>query len=112
MREGLKHSSDVHDSNGAEGRINLPYEEMVERLGEPNQCDLMDDYKSDVQWGIVTDDGLGFVVWNYKNGPNYNSGEGTIEDIDEFSIGFSRNHDPEASRDLVRSVFGDSLEVR
>jgi hypothetical protein len=26
------------------------------------------------------------VIWNYKNGPNYNNGEGRVEDIDYFSV--------------------------
>lgn len=71
--------------------IYAPYPSMVKVLGEPHKngdADYPDDpYKTDVCWSVRSIDNPAHIVtiWNYKNGPAYNDGEGTIEEIDYFS---------------------------
>lgn len=72
--------------------LNAPFAAVVGALGEPHRTTDTDypddDYKTDVCWSVrSTDDPAHFVtIWNYKNGPNYNGGEGCVEDINSFSV--------------------------
>lgn len=73
--------------------LNFPYSMIVEVLGspffrdDPNFPD--DNCKVDVCWGIksaVIGDDSKICIWNYKNGPAYNNGEGSVEEISNFSV--------------------------
>jgi hypothetical protein len=70
--------------------LTAPYDDLVELLGEPHkngEPDYPDDgYKTDVCWGIRGDNGAEIIIWNYKNGPAYNGGEGDIKDINYWSV--------------------------
>jgi hypothetical protein len=74
------------------GSIEAPFAAMVTALGWPHRTTDADypddDYKTDVCWMVESVEHPGSVVtiWNYKNGPNYNGGEGAVEDISDFSV--------------------------
>lgn len=74
-------NSRVPEDYGPE-RVRCSYARMVEVFGEPNSTD--DPYKTDVAWDVASPVGR-VHIYNYKNGPAYN-GEGSIEDIDRYSI--------------------------
>ncbi len=71
----------VAENYGPE-HVDVPYARMVEVFGEPNSED--DPSKTDVAWDVTSPAGA-VHIYNYKNGPAYN-GEGTIEEIDSFSV--------------------------
>jgi len=64
-------------------RIWTSYDQMVKALGQPTNG-MCDGYKVDVTWELENEDGDILMIWNFKNGPNY-QGCGTLEDIDHFS---------------------------
>lgn len=76
-------------------RIELPFPIMRLALGEPHrngEPDFPDDgYKVDVCWCVrsVTTPGDIVAFWNYKTGPAYNGGQGSVEDLDYFSVWYS-----------------------
>ncbi len=82
--------------SGAAGHVSIGYPALVETLGEPWKNDPVgknpeypdDNYKTDVSWGLKHAEGGRLYVWNYKNGPAYNGGDGKVEDVDSFSFGF------------------------
>lgn len=90
-------SVDVSEYEGGSkcAAIEAPFATVRAVLGEPwyrtdpNYPD--DDYKTDVCWCVrSTENPTAIVtVWNYKNGPAYNGGEGSIEEIDYFSVYYS-----------------------
>ena len=70
--------------NYGPARLDATYRHMIELFGQPNSAD--DPYKTDVAWNLQdTETGDMVHVYNYKNGPNY-TGEGTVEEIDSFSV--------------------------
>lgn len=80
----------------AGGRLDAKFRTVVAALGEPSFVNEAgkpfpdDDYKVDVCWGVVGADGQSLAIYNYKNGPAYNRGEGlTLDDIDWFAVDFT-----------------------
>jgi hypothetical protein len=86
-------SSAEYDGGSRLGTIEAPYAALVAVLGEPHKnTDANypdDDYKTDVCWSVRSSTGAIVTIWNYKNGPAYNGGEGSIEELDYFSAYFS-----------------------
>jgi hypothetical protein len=78
--------ADMGDLNGTHhlGAFEMPYAEVVAKFGEPNAEN--DGYKTDAEWNFKTPAGV-LTIYNYKTGPNYNNGEGTVEEIREWNIG-------------------------
>ena len=105
MDKRLKQIKGPVDKHGAIGSLHLPYSQVVKVLGEPNCKDDPD--KVDVSWAVQEKSGkkrkLG--VWNYKNGPAYLK-KGTLNDIDEFSIGGTNDQ----CVDLAKELFGHAVE--
>lgn len=64
------------------GTIEIRYLELVAILGLPMSDG--DGYKVDCQWNFRLESGH-FVIWNYKNGPNYTK-SGTVEGIVNWSF--------------------------
>ena len=85
-------SADEYEGVSCIAKVEFPYAVMVKALGEPHKNGDEDypddDYKTDVCWGIrlIENPEEMVVFWNYKNGPAYNDGVGTIEELDYFSM--------------------------
>lgn len=75
---------------GKEFTIYATYDELVEKLGEPEDLSDVTD-KVDVEWNVEdrrTRKKLS--IWNYKNGKNYLGEEGTsVDQIERWSAGGS-----------------------
>lgn len=78
-------------SGGRTMTIEASYEELVEKLGEPEDVSDGTD-KVDVQWSVEDKHtGRKLTIWNYKNGPNYLGENGTPpEEIGGWSAGGSK----------------------
>ncbi len=46
--------------------INLSYDELVERIGEPTYSEPSDDGKVQKEWNIMTDDNVPFTIYDWK----------------------------------------------
>lgn len=102
----------------AYGHVSKPYPVLVGALGEPHKNFPLgenpdypdDDHKTDVSWGVKHESGVHLYVWNYKTGPAYNNGEGSIEELNYFSFGFHQpDHavsEDEAERDFLAAIEG------
>ena len=90
--------------------IDAPYGKMVTALGEPHKSDDADypddGYKTDVCWSVRSAENPAYIVtfWNYKNGPNYNDGEGAIEEIDHFSVFYTNAEFYERVKALIEAT--------
>lgn len=108
-----KITSDVHKYMGGKlESVSAPYALLVAVLGEPyknSEPDYPDDpHKTDVCWVVHDELGRAISIWNYKNGPAYNDGEGTIEELDYFSVWYS---DLAAFEDFSRELLKQSVAV-
>ena len=82
------------------GYIDISHAELVEAFGESGPTD---DYKVDAEWWI-TDGTRVATLYNYKDGPNYNDGAGSVESIRDWHIGgFNEN-----AVQLLRDLFPES----
>lgn len=76
--------------------INMSYTDLVERIGEPTSFGSGDD-KTQVEWWLVTDDGVEFSIYDWKeyyrdvkNGENVewhvgrNTKLGSLESITKY----------------------------
>tara|TARA_A100001515_G_scaffold143523_1_gene144856 strand:- start:1222 stop:1575 length:354 start_codon:yes stop_codon:yes gene_type:complete len=81
-----------------QGEFYSTWDNLIERLGLPH-CDG-DGYKVDAQWIFQEDDVIA-TVYNWKDGPNYNNGEGSVEDVTDWHIG---GHDKRAVEMITRKV--------
>lgn len=77
-------NQDDINMSGYQGEFNMLYKSVVEKFGEPHSKG--DEYKVDAEWMFKTPAGI-ITIYNYKNGPNYNNGKGSIEDITNWHIG-------------------------
>jgi hypothetical protein len=69
-----------------QGYLNSSYEDIVKTYGEPNQ--MVDGFKTDVQWTIKWVDGSIGTIYNWKNGRNYMGELGLdVANIKEWNIG-------------------------
>lgn len=87
-------------ANGSslQGYIDISYAELVEKLGDPDSNG--DGYKVDAEW-IRKDGEVIFTICNYKTGPNYNEGAGSVEAIRDWHVGgFGRE-----AVEVVRKMF-------
>jgi hypothetical protein len=83
MLEYLK-KSDKRARSGREGTITgLKYSQLVELLGEPKKFTEEETNKVDVEWSMEGPREKGFMVWNYKNGPNYLNGRQDEDKIEK-----------------------------
>ena len=81
----LRGENDKFVSTSLAGYIEVPYDNIVDLLGEPNSQG--DDYKTDAEWEIEMN-GKVMTIYNYKSGKNYCGSEGLeTEDITEWHIG-------------------------
>lgn len=87
------------------GEFSIGYAALVGAIGEPTSDG--DGYKVDAEWGITFDNGVVATIYNYKDGPNYNDGEGLVEDIRDWHIG---GRDDRAV-DLVRQLITGEIEI-
>lgn len=94
--------------------LDIPYQLMVELLGEPASF-ADDDYpndmfKTDVHWGLRLADGTEIAIWNYKNGPNYLGCDAILlREVDRFSVWTT---DREAARDFLAELRADAAQLR
>ena len=73
------------DGTGLVGIINVKYQQIVDKFGEPS---CFDDYKTDAEWIIKDSEDRVYTIYNYKDGINYCGKEGIpVEDITEWHIG-------------------------
>ncbi|QDP67192.1 MAG: hypothetical protein Unbinned3806contig1000_65 [Prokaryotic dsDNA virus sp.] len=96
-----------HDGCGTslQGRIELNYDQIVDRLGEPTDGD---GFKVDAQWIIHHDSGVIATIYNWKDGRNYWGADGTpVSQITDWHIG---GHDKDAV-DLVHNLFKEEVET-
>ena len=86
--------------------IDIPFRELRVILGPPLMNDdgtyVNDEYKTDVQWELLTPTQGKVVIWNYKNGPNYGEAN-SINEIEHFSVWYTR---PEDFRQLCSWIAG------
>lgn len=66
-----------------QGYLDISYSELVDVLGEPGDGDA---YKVDAEWDL-TDGERVATLYNYKDGPNYNDGAGSVANIRDWHIG-------------------------
>lgn len=70
---------------GLVGTINSSFQDLFNLFGKPTEGD---GYKTDAEWHIRFDDGTISVVYNYKDGVNYNGERGTpVEHIKQWHVG-------------------------
>lgn len=68
-----------------QGYININYDTLVEKLGEPTDGDQ---YKTDAEWLIRFDDGTFATIYNYKDGVSYNGTSGLrVSEITDWHVG-------------------------
>jgi hypothetical protein len=78
-------SSRAANGTSLQGSMNVSYSRLVEVFGKPHSKG--DGYKVDAEWCLRFDDGVIATIYNYKNGPNYNDGVGSVEDIRDWHVG-------------------------
>lgn len=84
------------------GYIDITYDELVEKLGEPHQSD---GYKVDAEWDLEFEDGTVATIYNYKTGKNYLGDEGyDTDEITDWHIGGAG----EKSVEKVQELFPDA----
>ena len=77
--------TDEFFGGGRQGEMDISYSELVAVLGWPRSNG--DGYKVDAEWTLKFADGAFATIYNYKTGPNYNGGVGTVEEIRDWHIG-------------------------
>ena len=99
----------VNETNGVggtslQGCIELSYNQLVDKLGEPLEGD---GYKVDAEWVIWSGDTVA-TIYNWKDGKNYWGVDGTpVGQITDWHIGgFDRD-----AVELVHAIFKDAMEV-
>lgn len=86
------------------GKINITYAELKKVLGKPTKGD---DYKTDAEWSINFENGIGANIYNYKNGKNYNGKEGIPKTkITNWNIG----GESQEAVNLVYQLFNKTYE--
>jgi hypothetical protein len=91
------------DGTCLQGYVHTTYAKLVETFGEPSPG--FDDYKSDAEWLLTSEDGDVVTIYNYKDGKNYLGEDGTpVEDIIHWHIG---GHSGTAV-DLIRESIADA----
>jgi hypothetical protein len=78
-------SSSARGGTSFQGDMRVSYSRLVEVFGEPHSDG--GGYKVDAEWCLRFEDGVIATIYNYKNGPNYNDGVGSVEDIKVWHIG-------------------------
>lgn len=99
-------------NGGREGTFPFSFHAVRAILGEPFRNDPVgqnanypdDDYKTDVCWCVKSETGKYLTVWNYKSGPAYNNGEGSIEELEGFSVWYE-------DKDLFDQIYAAISEV-
>lgn len=66
-----------------QGQIETSFDNLVKAFGKPH--DDGDGYKTNAEWQFITDDGVVFTLYNWKNGITY--GGLPVEDITIWNIG-------------------------
>jgi len=86
--EFVTHNEKRIDPNGTflQGYLSITYDDLVELFGEP---ETGDGYKVDAEWILQFTDREIATIYNYKNGPNYNFGQGDVTKITDWHIGGS-----------------------
>ena len=70
-----------------QGYIDIDYDKLVDKLGEPDDGD---GEKVDAQWLVEFEDKTFAVIYNYKDGVNYNGTSGLrVGEITDWHIGGS-----------------------
>ena len=64
-------------------QIETSFDNLVKAFGKPH--DDGDGYKTNAEWQFITDDGVVFTLYNWKNGITY--GGLPVEDITVWNIG-------------------------
>lgn len=88
-----------------QGEMDISYKELCEKLGPPSSNG--DGHKVDAEWILKFGDGTIATVYNYKSGPNYNQGAGSVEGIRDWHIG---GLSPRAV-ELVEALIGGLITV-
>jgi hypothetical protein len=92
MKTFTRATAAEYDGGSKTTSLYAPFADVCRILGEPHRAGEADypddDYKTDVCWMVrsVADPHHTVTIWNYKNGPRYNDGEGLVEDIGYFSV--------------------------
>lgn len=82
--------------------INLTYDELVERIGEPTYGELSDDGKVQKEWQIITDDNVPFTIYDWKEyGRCVTDGDNV-----EWHIGHNGTNDSRKSIKMYLEKFG------
>ena len=104
----MKITVNQHDGCGTslQGRIELNYDQIVDRLGEPTDGD---GFKVDAQWIVHHEDSdVIATIYNWKDGRNYWGADGTpVNQITDWHIG---GFDVDAV-DLVHNLFKEEVEA-
>lgn len=67
------------------GEIRAKYADLCAAFGKPTSGD---GYKTDAEWEVRFSDGTVATIYNWKDGHNYNDGQGTdTVDITDWHIG-------------------------
>ena len=74
----------AHVGTSRQGEIDIAYADLVRIFGEPHTNG--DGYKIDAEWIFETPAGT-VTIYNYKSGPNYNEGQGSVNEIRDWHIG-------------------------
>jgi len=87
--------SDIQEvSSGKDGNLKVNYNQVVEKVFEPNVTELDDPDKVGASWGFQDDKGRKAFVWSYKF-------YGEIEDCNTFSVS--------GDRSLLKDLFADKV---
>ena len=82
-----------------QGEIDISYDELFEKLGNPVAGD---GYKVDAEWVLKFEDGTVATIYNYKDGKNYNGEHGLeTQDIRNWHIGGGNDKSLENVCDLL-----------
>lgn len=67
------------------GEIRTKYDDLIAAFGKPTSGD---GYKTDAEWEVRFANGMVATIYNWKDGHNYNDGDGMdVEDITNWHIG-------------------------
>lgn len=90
-------------SSWLQGYVDVSYARLVEVFGNPMNGD---GYKVDAEWTILFEDGTYAIVYNYKDGHNYNGEDGTpTELITDWHIGGNDERVVSLVNDVVAAPF-------
>lgn len=76
--------TDNYIGTSLQDEVDISFAELVRVFGEPHT--KSEDGKMDAQWAFETPYGTA-TIYNYKSGPAYNDGMGSVEEIRDWHIG-------------------------